>query len=165
MTTRGQIERGTVAYIPARLGSKRVPRKNLRPLGGLPLVAHARFSVVTRGHKLSCDERQPILEPMDRTSRRSIETPNDNFDKRPGIRHVTFVISSSRSSIRSIPLQIVLEVRRSSSPACALAARARPRSAVSSSLAGRRLTKGHPTVSSSERGTMDRFPQARGRDR
>jgi CMP-N,N'-diacetyllegionaminic acid synthase len=33
-------EHGTVAYIPARLGSERVPRKNLRPLGGVPLVAH-----------------------------------------------------------------------------------------------------------------------------
>ena len=40
MTIRAQIERGTVAYIPARLGSERVPRKNLRPLGGVPLVAH-----------------------------------------------------------------------------------------------------------------------------
>ena len=40
MTTSGQIERGTIAYIPARLGSERVPRKNLRLLGGVPLVAH-----------------------------------------------------------------------------------------------------------------------------
>ncbi|MGO8914219.1 MAG: cytidylyltransferase domain-containing protein [Bradyrhizobium sp.] len=40
MTTPGQIKRGTVAYIPARLGSERVPRKNLRPLDGVPLVAH-----------------------------------------------------------------------------------------------------------------------------
>jgi CMP-N,N'-diacetyllegionaminic acid synthase len=31
---------GTVAYIPARLGSERVARKNLRPLGGAPLVTH-----------------------------------------------------------------------------------------------------------------------------
>lgn len=28
------------AYIPARGGSKRVPRKNVRPLGGLPLIEH-----------------------------------------------------------------------------------------------------------------------------
>jgi CMP-N-acetylneuraminic acid synthetase len=40
LTTPGLIESGTVAYIPARLGSERVPRKNLRPLGGVPLVAH-----------------------------------------------------------------------------------------------------------------------------
>jgi N-acylneuraminate cytidylyltransferase len=32
---------GTVAVIPARGGSKRVPRKNLRVVGGLPLVAHS----------------------------------------------------------------------------------------------------------------------------
>ena len=30
----------TVAYIPARLGSERVPKKNLRHLGGRPLVTH-----------------------------------------------------------------------------------------------------------------------------
>jgi CMP-N,N'-diacetyllegionaminic acid synthase len=29
-----------VAYIPARLGSERVPKKNLRHLGGRPLVTH-----------------------------------------------------------------------------------------------------------------------------
>ena len=31
----------TVAYIPARLGSERVPRKNLRPLAGRPLISYA----------------------------------------------------------------------------------------------------------------------------
>ncbi len=31
---------GAVAYIPARLGSERVARKNLRPLGGVPLVTY-----------------------------------------------------------------------------------------------------------------------------
>lgn len=31
----------TVAVIPARGGSKRVPRKNLRVIGGVPLVAHS----------------------------------------------------------------------------------------------------------------------------
>jgi CMP-N,N'-diacetyllegionaminic acid synthase len=31
---------GTVAYIPARLGSERVPRKNLRLVGGEPLVTY-----------------------------------------------------------------------------------------------------------------------------
>jgi CMP-N,N'-diacetyllegionaminic acid synthase len=30
----------TIAYIPARLGSERVPKKNLRHLGGRPLVTH-----------------------------------------------------------------------------------------------------------------------------
>jgi CMP-N-acetylneuraminic acid synthetase len=30
----------TVAYIPARLGSERVPKKNLRHLGGRPLITH-----------------------------------------------------------------------------------------------------------------------------
>ncbi|MFZ1813843.1 MAG: pseudaminic acid cytidylyltransferase [Rhizobiaceae bacterium] len=29
-----------ICIIPARGGSKRIPRKNIRPLGGLPLIAH-----------------------------------------------------------------------------------------------------------------------------
>ena len=32
---------GVVAVIPARRGSKGLPLKNLRPLNGLPLVAHS----------------------------------------------------------------------------------------------------------------------------
>src|SRR3974390_3330580 len=36
----GSLDADTVAYIPARLGSERVPKKNLRPLGGRPLVTH-----------------------------------------------------------------------------------------------------------------------------
>ena len=34
----GSPNNDTVAYIPARLGSERVPKKNLRHLGGRPLV-------------------------------------------------------------------------------------------------------------------------------
>lgn len=36
------MERGTscVAFIPARVGSKRVPGKNVRPLGGHPMIAY-----------------------------------------------------------------------------------------------------------------------------
>ena len=34
-------KRDTVAVIPARGGSKGVPRKNIRPLGGRPLIAYA----------------------------------------------------------------------------------------------------------------------------
>ena len=29
-----------IAYIPVRGGSKRVPKKNIRPLGGYPLIAY-----------------------------------------------------------------------------------------------------------------------------
>jgi CMP-N,N'-diacetyllegionaminic acid synthase len=36
----GSPDTDTVAYIPARLGSERVPKKNLRHLGGYPLVTH-----------------------------------------------------------------------------------------------------------------------------
>jgi CMP-N-acetylneuraminic acid synthetase len=36
----GSLNTDTVAYIPARLGSERVPKKNLRPLDSRPLVAH-----------------------------------------------------------------------------------------------------------------------------
>lgn len=37
---------GTVAYIPARLGSERVARKNLRSLGGAPLVTYVAKSAL-----------------------------------------------------------------------------------------------------------------------
>jgi CMP-N-acetylneuraminic acid synthetase len=36
----GSLDPATVAYIPARLGSERVPKKNLRHLAGRPLVTH-----------------------------------------------------------------------------------------------------------------------------
>src|SRR5215471_19720617 len=32
---------GTVAIVPARGGSKSIPRKNIRPLGGIPLLAYS----------------------------------------------------------------------------------------------------------------------------
>ena len=38
-----------VAVVPARGGSKRVPRKNIRPLGGRPLIAWAIDTCVTSG--------------------------------------------------------------------------------------------------------------------
>ena len=31
----------TIAIIPARGGSKRLPHKNVLPLGGIPLIAHS----------------------------------------------------------------------------------------------------------------------------
>ena len=31
---------GTLGIIPARGGSRRIPRKNIRPLGGKPLIAY-----------------------------------------------------------------------------------------------------------------------------
>ena len=34
------INEGVWALVPARGGSKRIPDKNVRPLGGLPLVCH-----------------------------------------------------------------------------------------------------------------------------
>src|ERR1043165_1867701 len=41
-----------LAFIPARGGSKGIPRKNLAPLGGKPLVAH---SIETAGQSASVD--------------------------------------------------------------------------------------------------------------
>ncbi len=41
---------GIVAMIPARLGSQRLPKKNLCPLGGVPLIAHA----IRKCHEAAC---------------------------------------------------------------------------------------------------------------
>ena len=38
-----------VALIPARSGSKRVPHKNIRPLGGHPLMAYSISAAVNSG--------------------------------------------------------------------------------------------------------------------
>lgn len=35
-----------IAYIPARGGSKRIPQKNIRPLGGLPVLGHVLQTLV-----------------------------------------------------------------------------------------------------------------------
>jgi len=51
----------------------------------VPMVAFARFIVVTHNTDGVCDERQPIFEPVDRTSHRPVDTPNNDFDKRPGV--------------------------------------------------------------------------------
>lgn len=40
---------GTLAYVPARAGSERVPGKNLRPLAGHPLIAYAIASALESG--------------------------------------------------------------------------------------------------------------------
>src|SRR5690606_28690736 len=40
---------GNLAVIPARGGSKRLPRKNLLPLGGLPMIAHTIRAAVDAG--------------------------------------------------------------------------------------------------------------------
>lgn len=36
-----EAAKGLIALIPARQGSKRLPGKNLRPLGGIPLIVHS----------------------------------------------------------------------------------------------------------------------------
>lgn len=53
------MNKKTIAIIPARGGSKRIPRKNLLPLGGKPLFLH---SVDTA---LSCSEITEVLVSTD----------------------------------------------------------------------------------------------------
>lgn len=53
-----------IAVVPARGGSKRVPRKNLRPLGGVPLVVRALRAAVDSGvfdHVLLSSDDPEIL--------------------------------------------------------------------------------------------------------
>lgn len=50
---------GTVAVVPARGGSKRLPRKNLLPLGGRPMIAH------TLEAALGCDLFDTVVVSTD----------------------------------------------------------------------------------------------------
>lgn len=42
-------KRGSIAFIPARSGSKRVPNKNVRPLGGHPMLAYSVRAAIDSG--------------------------------------------------------------------------------------------------------------------
>ena len=44
-----KMENSTIAIIPARGGSKRVPGKNIRPLAGKPLIAYTIEAALTCG--------------------------------------------------------------------------------------------------------------------
>jgi pseudaminic acid cytidylyltransferase len=78
--------RDAVCIIPARGGSKRVPGKNIRPLGGLPLIAHsiraaiksdifARVIVSTDDEKIAAVAREHGAETP---FMRSAELANDH---------------------------------------------------------------------------------------
>lgn len=59
-----------IAVVPARGGSKRVPRKNLRPLGGVPLVTRALRAAVDSGvfdHVLLSSDDPEILALANRS--------------------------------------------------------------------------------------------------
>lgn len=55
-----------VAMVPARLGSKRVPRKNLRYLGDRPLAAHVLSTAVASGvfDAVYLNSEAPVLEKL-----------------------------------------------------------------------------------------------------
>ena len=65
MKSSDSMERRALAIVPARGGSKRLPRKNLLELGGKPLVAHTLDAAVASGCfsevRLSSDDEE-ILE-------------------------------------------------------------------------------------------------------
>jgi N-acylneuraminate cytidylyltransferase len=45
----GVVRPGVVAIVPARGGSKSIPRKNIKPLGGVPLIAYSIDAALTAG--------------------------------------------------------------------------------------------------------------------
>jgi hypothetical protein len=55
------------------------------------VIAFSGFIVVAQHADPIDDERQSILERVDRASRRSRQAPNDNLGERPSIKHVPFV--------------------------------------------------------------------------
>jgi pseudaminic acid cytidylyltransferase len=83
-----------IAIIPARGGSKRIPRKNVKPFAGLPMIAHSLRAAAESGlfdHILVSSEDDEILtvgqvyggEPL----RRPPELADDHTATIPVIRH------------------------------------------------------------------------------
>ena len=103
MTGASSIEpAGCVAVIPARGGSKGVPRKNVRDLAGLPLVAHtiraalaaehvARVVVSTDDAQIAAVARRFGAEVVDRPA----ELSGDTASSESALRHALEVLSAA----------------------------------------------------------------------
>lgn len=87
-----------IAIIPARGGSKRIPRKNLKPFAGLPMIAHSLRAAHASGlfdHILVSSEDEEILatgathggEPL----QRPLALADDHTATIPVIRHAISV--------------------------------------------------------------------------
>jgi N-acylneuraminate cytidylyltransferase len=104
MTGASSIESaGCVAVIPARGGSKGVPRKNVRDLAGLPLVAHtiraalaakhvARVVVSTDDAEIAAVARRFGAEVVERPA----ELSGDTASSESALRHALEVLSGER---------------------------------------------------------------------
>lgn len=83
-----------LAVIPARGGSKRIPRKNIRPFAGLPVIAHtlvAARAAQVFDHVLVSSEDEEILAVAEQYGGEALRRPpalaDDHTGTLPVIRH------------------------------------------------------------------------------
>ena len=95
-----------LAVIPARGGSKGVPRKNIKPLGGKPLIAHtiaAALSVFPRQDVVVSTDDEEIAEVSEKYGAsvpfiRPVELATDTATSEPVVRHALLHAEESHST-------------------------------------------------------------------
>jgi CMP-N,N'-diacetyllegionaminic acid synthase len=108
----GVVEReSTVALIPTRGDSKRVPGKNIRPLAGIPLIAHAVKSALDSAlfdHVLVSSDDTEILETAHRWGADVIRRPEQfATDKSLDIEWVTDALNAIDACKRYVNFSIL----------------------------------------------------------
>lgn len=108
----------TVAFIPARSGSKRVPNKNIRPLGGHPMLAYTVRAALDSGvfDAVICATDSPLY--ADVASYYGAEVPflrppEISGDKSPDIEWVIWMLQQLRAQGRGFE---VFSILRPTSP-------------------------------------------------
>ncbi len=99
----------TVAIIPARGGSKGIPRKNLLPIGGLPLIAHSIRHAQESEHvdlTVVSTEDAEIAIVASRLGAVVVDRPeafsSDEFPSEPAVRHALDVVRAEHGPVEAV---------------------------------------------------------------
>ena len=109
----------TLGIIPARRGSKRLPGKNLRPLGGKPLVVRAIEAALSSRRldyiAVSTDDERVLELATDYDSVHPLRRPQAiATDDSPAIEYVRHAIRTLEAEATETPFQIIVIVQPSS---------------------------------------------------
>ncbi len=108
----------SVAFIPARSGSKRVPNKNIRPLGGHPMLAYSVQAAIDSGvfDAVICATDSELYADVARHYGAEVpflRSDEISGDKSPDIEWVVWMLNKLRESGRSFE---VFSILRPTSP-------------------------------------------------